>query len=113
MTTLKANPALGNMGGWQERHNDAVSLAAANFTPKPFESAIVKMLAAWSRYAKDHKARFDSPIGDDGVLGDYWKDAGLAIRGLLNGEMGQLDCGTLDAYILDTLKDNAIDTEQL
>ena len=44
----------------------------------------------------------------------HWLQWGLALRGLLNGDVGpRLDCGTLDAWILDTLRDNGIETENL
>lgn len=91
MLSLKANPKL--PGDWKERHNSAVD---------SYISAV-----------SDHRARYESPIGDDGVLGPEWRDIGLGIRGLLNGETGRLDCGTLDAFILDTLKAEGIETDGL
>lgn len=103
MLSLKTNPKL--PGDWKERHN-----AATMSLGRPFESAIVHMLEAWARYADDHRARYESPIGEDYVLGPEWRDIGLGIRGLLNGETGRLDCGTLDGFILDTLKAEGIET---
>jgi hypothetical protein len=38
------------------------------------------------------------------VIGDAWEEIGRAILVLLNGETGRLDCGTLDAFIRDTLE---------
>ena len=60
-----------------------------------------------------HKARFESAIGEDYVLGPQWQAIGEGLRGLLNGETGRLDCGTLDGFILATLDENGIDTETL
>ena len=87
----------GNMGGWKERH-----LQAINF-PKGCEIPVVNAIAAWLDYANEHERRYESPIGDDGVLGQCWLEMGRAIRGLLNGETGRLDCGTLDAILLDSM----------
>jgi len=61
------------------------------------------MLRGWLTYADRHQARYHSGIGADGVLGDEWAALGHAILGLLNGETGRLDCGTLDALIRGTL----------
>lgn len=87
----------GNSGGWKERHERAVRL------PSTTEAPIVGLLRAWSNYALEHKRRYDSSIGDDGVLGPEWQKIGEGIRGLLNGNTGRLDCGTLDSIIADTL----------
>lgn len=92
---------------WAHRHNEAID------RPRGFEVPIVRMLHFWEMYAAEHAKRWESPIGEDYVLGPEWRDIGLAIRGLLNGETGQLDCGTLDSFILNTLRENAIDTENL
>lgn len=68
--------------------------------PRPgFERAIVYMLKGWAEYADAHAKRYDSAIGDDGVLGDPWETIGQSIIDLLNGETGRLDCGTLDGVI--------------
>jgi hypothetical protein len=85
-----------NDTGWQTRH------MAALRTPTGFEVAIVEMLKAWALYADTHSRRYESKIGHD-VLGDEWAAIGRGIRGLLNGETGHLDCGTLDGFIADTL----------
>lgn len=81
------------------RHNDAID------HPKGFEVPIVRMLHFWEMYAVEHAKRFESPIGEDYVLGAEWQAMGEAIRGLLNGETGRLDCGTLDGYILQTMRE--------
>lgn len=108
MATLLANWKHPNENGWADRHDEAVKLSHLQF-----EQPIVAMLQGWAKYAEDHKARYESNIGDDGVLSDPWKEIGLGIRALLNGETGRLDCGTLDAFILDTLNENGVDTSKL
>lgn len=116
MLSLRANPK--HPGDWKERHNAAVAPqgvpSAGNNPVRVLEQSVVAMLHAWGNYADAHLAAYDSKIGDDGVLGEHWKDAGLALRGLLNGDVGpRLDCGTLDAFILDTLTANGVSTEGL
>jgi hypothetical protein len=86
-----------NTGGWRDRHIQAVN------APRGPERAIVAGLRAWCDYAVLHATRYESEIGDDGVLGPAWEQWGRALRTLLNGETGRLDCGTLDAIILDNL----------
>lgn len=86
-----------NDTGWQDRHVDALR------APRGFERPIVDGIEAWARYADTHRTRYESSIGEDNVLGGAWLDWGRALRMLLNGETGRLDCGTLDAFILDTL----------
>lgn len=93
--------------GYAVRHNEAIDW------PKGFETPIVKMLHFWAMYAVEHQKRYESPIGEDYVLGVDWKDMGLALRGLLNGETGRLDCGTLDGFILETMRENGIETDNL
>lgn len=38
------------------------------------------------KYAEAYRIRFESPLSDDGVLGDYWLDALKGLHGLLNGD---------------------------
>lgn len=61
------------------------------------------MLTGWHHYAGVHQHQYESPIGDDGVLGPMWQAIGQALLGLLNGDLGRLDAGTLDAFIRTTL----------
>jgi hypothetical protein len=51
-------------------------------------------------YADAHAERFGSPLAEDYVLGESWREAVRGLRGLLNGELGRLDGGTLDRAIL-------------
>jgi hypothetical protein len=106
VTLARANPRTPNTGGWQDRHNLAMLEPSAGF-----EFALVHMLRGWHRYAQVHLQRFESPIGDDGVLGREWQAIGQALLGLLKGETGRLDCGTLDGFIRDTLTANGAAAE--
>lgn len=108
MRTLTADRKMPNTGGWQDRHDAAVNGSGKHLA---FETAVVSMITGWSEYAEHHRAQYELNIGDDGVLGPEWEAIGDSLRGLLNGETGRLDCGTLDGFILDTMKENGIDTE--
>lgn len=108
--SLYANPKLPNTNGWQDQHNEAINEAITD-PRRAFETPIVHMLKGWAKYAAQHYARYQSPIGSDYVLGPAWRNIGLGIRALLNGECGRLDCGTLDAFIVDTLHANGMDDE--
>jgi hypothetical protein len=59
------------------------------------------MCQALEEYAFCHLTTYGSPIGDDGVLGKEWEHIARAVIGLLNGDCGRLDCGTIDAAIRD------------
>jgi len=92
-----------NMSGWGDGHK------AALIMPEGPERGIVALFKGWLLYADRHKTRFESGIGDDYFLGPEWVKIGLAIRVLLNGELGRLDGGTLDSVILDTLNAEGFD----
>lgn len=78
---------------WGKRH------ALAWRAPNAIEEPIVNLYTALAQYADRHHARYESPIGEDGVLGVEWLTIAKALRGLLNGELGRLDGGTLDSLI--------------
>lgn len=65
-----------------------------------FGGAVRNMILAQADYADVHLAIYHTRLGDDYVLGPLWADAVRNIRGLLNGETGPLDCGTLDGLLL-------------
>lgn len=91
---------------WGFRHLGAIERSIGGIVrSEKQEGAIVNALWAWLTYADAHAKMFDAKIGDDYVLGVAWIAWGKAIRALLNGETGGLDCGTLDAILVDTLKD--------
>lgn len=84
---------------WLNRHTRAWTSPESGH-----ERAVVGLIRSWLEYAEAHESSLGSNIGEDGYLGDEWRDIGLALRGLLNGETGRLDCGTLDRAILDALE---------
>lgn len=91
---------------WRRRHS------AAMVNPLPgHEEAIVGLYECLDQYAEAHQDRFESPIGEDYVLGGEWKAIAQALIGLLNGETARLDCGTLDGAIrkMATLHDVELD----
>jgi hypothetical protein len=70
-----------------------------------FGRSLIKMLDGWQDYAKSHEVRYESPIGDDYVIGVYWAELGLAIKRLLDGETGGLDCGSISHNVLALLSE--------
>jgi hypothetical protein len=69
-------------------------------TPSPgFEAAIVAAITALRGYATMHELAYNAKLANDGVLGDAWLDALRGVRGLLNGQLGRLDAGFLDAAL--------------
>jgi hypothetical protein len=70
------------------------------------------MFRGWYEYAQAHERRYESLIGDDGFLGPAWEEIGDSLRTLLNGELGRLDGGICDGFILNTMRDNGVDTDQ-
>jgi hypothetical protein len=93
---------------WLRRHRSAVTDPTSEF-----ERALGQMIAGWLRYADACHSRYESGIGDDGVLGPHWAALGAALRGLLNGEMGRLDGGTLDGLLCRTLQQEGFDPDTL
>ena len=67
-------------------------------------SPIVRMIQSLADYADAHRELYGSGIGEDYVLGPEWANMVQGCRGLLNGETGQLDCGTLDGLLCDMLR---------
>lgn len=74
-------------------------------TPTPqlaMGQALANQLRALAAYAEAYSLRFpDSKIGHDGVLGEAWADMLRGFIGLLNGDLGHLDGGALDAAARD------------
>lgn len=90
---------------WVERHRTAIQRGLYAGPVTNHSEAMVQGINAWIAYAFAHRYRYAAPIGQDYVLGPMWKQWGIGLRGLLNGETGDLDCGTLDTIILDNLKE--------
>ena len=105
MKTLSYLPTTPNTNDWQERH------LAALRRPGVREDGVVHLLQGWLSYASGYSFRFNSNIGDDRVLGEEWFAIGVALLGLLNGELGRLDAGTLDAIIRDNLIEQGFDPD--
>lgn len=51
-----------------------------------------------------HKARFGCPIAQDYVLGPEWKSAWEGVHGLLNGDYGPIDNGTVSSILYEALE---------
>ncbi len=88
-------------------HIQAVSSQADGFG-----MAVKQMLIGWEAYAEAHRKRYGSGIGEDGVLGDHWERIGLELIGLLNGETGGLDCGSIDGNIREMLRAEGFSGEE-
>lgn len=93
-------------GGWKGRHSRAVErgIASVRSHRTVFQGdCLVQGINAWCEYASAYERRYEaSEIGND-LIGDWWKDWGLALHKLLDAESGDLDCGTLSAIILGNL----------
>ena len=86
--------------GWWRNHLQAWS------SPRGVERGITGLFKAAADYADTHKARFETPIGEDYFLGtDGFLPLIKAIRVFLNGELGRLDGGTLDALLFAMLEE--------
>lgn len=100
--------AHGEFTGWAKEHECAV------YHPREdSERAIVELFTGRLRYADAHRRRYESGIGCDGVLGEEWAAIGKSLIGLLNGECGRLDCGTLDSLARNVLHSEGFDPENL
>ena len=93
---------------WVAQHMNAV-----NCPRNAAERSIVNAIESWLMYADFHSARYESGIGDDGVLGPAWAQWGASLRTLLNGDCGRLDCGTLDSLLCNTLTAEGFDPDML
>ena len=80
-------------GDWLKRHQAALT------HPRASERGIVGLIAGWTGYAQAHRETFEDVIGHDHFLGREWYDIGKAILQLLNGDLGRLDGGSLDAGV--------------
>lgn len=85
-------------------------LAVGN--PRGFEHAVLGLFLSLAEYADAHQAAYGSPVGEDLVLGDDVEEIGHALLGLLNGDCGRLDCGTLDRAIRALLTDVGLKPER-
>jgi hypothetical protein len=102
----KARDNKSGNGQWGYRH-----WLAFNNPRRSTEVSIVNLMKATALHADNHREAYGSGIGEDGVLGDHWADIVRGIRGLLNGDCGRLDCGTLDGTLCDMLAAEGFDRE--
>lgn len=98
-----------NDSGWQDRHIAALR----GYRAIAFETDIVNLLTGWAKYADSHQVRYEDGIGSDGMFGPAWARLGAGIHALLDGETGRLDCGTLSAFIHNTLQAEGFTWEEL
>lgn len=73
--------------------------------------AIANLVTSAAAYADEYARHFEGKIGDDGVLGDEWGRILRGIIGLLDGESGNLDCGTVDSLLREMARSQGYDKE--
>jgi hypothetical protein len=78
---------------WMEQHLRAI------LSPQGFEVPIVGLINSLKTYMLEHESCYGSFIAEDYVLGPQFLKAAKAVRELLNGETGRLDCGEMDSTI--------------
>jgi hypothetical protein len=100
--------AKGERSAWQPRH-----AAAWHFPNSTHEKALGHLIKGFAYYADAHRETFQSSIADDHILGPEWKAIGSAIIGLLNGESGRFDCGTLDNQVRAILTLEGVDADDI
>jgi hypothetical protein len=88
---LATEPKHFKENAWGRRHCSAWS------DPRGPEMPIRLMFQVLAGYADAHAIRFESPLAEDGILGQAWLDMLRGLRTLLNGDLGRFDGGTLDA----------------
>lgn len=62
--------------------------------------------------ANRHRDRYGTPIGEDCVLGPAWLSALRALRVLLNAELGDLDAGICDRYLIDLASEHGSNLDE-
>lgn len=94
---------------WVSRHRDGLNKAlgrgqsyALGDRPALWVT-VARGIDAWIGQALAYRDRFEDGIGSDYVIGPLWFQQGEALRGMLNLDMGPLDCGSLDAVLRETL----------
>ena len=96
-----------------ERHMNAV------LNPDATEKPIVNLLAFLKDFRYNHENRGKEPGGtfiklaDDSYTGPVWLDILKAARALLSTELGRLDGGLLDDFILEELGKAGFSEEDL
>jgi hypothetical protein len=72
----------------------------------PHGRAIRSMLEGWARYADVYVDRYDSKVGEDGVIGEQWASIGKALYRMLDGDLGGFDGFSLARNIVDIMTEN-------
>lgn len=101
LSASKAKDPLKTM--WIDRHQQALQRSYGS------GMAIRMVLQGLAIYAEQHRKRYDSEIGSDGVLGRAWVESLRGVRDLLNGELDGLDAGTIDSAICALAKNEGVD----
>ena len=104
--------------GWAEEHASCVRAAHRGADSADGRNvraySLIRMIDAWEAYAEAHKADDDQDlggIGNDGYVGPLWQEIGKALIGLLSGEIGRLDAGTMDKVIRQVFQDHGLDED--
>lgn len=88
--------------------------AVACQNPRDIEHSLINLVEAMGDYALHYRGEFpDSKVGGDGVLGEYWLQIARGVAGLLNGPIGRLDAGTMDAAIRDMAREEGFSAEEV
>lgn len=90
----------------QAKKNNAIKSFQSRHVNAWCRSSIAKMIDALAIYADEHFKRYESPLGEDYVLGEYWIESLKGVRGLLNGELIGLDAGFTDEIIIALAENN-------
>ena len=101
MRTIKVAEST-TANNWAYRHNKAVAC------PTKAEKGILDACSALEAMAGSHAA-----ISQDGVLGDCWLKILHGVRGMLNGETGRLDCGTVDGWLVRLALEHGFTDEEI
>jgi hypothetical protein len=81
-------------------------------SPQAWAYAYLQMLNGAMLYSKLHKFRYDEPVGMDFYIGTVMEDILVALKELLNGELGNLDAGPLNKLIRKFAEENALELPQ-
>lgn len=95
-----------------EQHEKATACVRA-LPSLTLQGSVAHMAYAWEQYAQAHADRYGSNIGEDAVIGDAWLALGKSILGLLDGDTGGLDCGSLSHGITAAMRRHGFTDEEI
>ena len=75
--------------------------------------ALSAILDSLRSFAECHHAQYGSPISEDYVLREYWLDILRGLRGMLNSDTGNLDCGQFDSLCCELARNNGFDDSEI